>query len=69
MWMGARLPLLQESRKGGLGWQAPKPAPKGSTPARSTETTSQRTAKHELSKAPEHTEIYQEVEFDPYPYV
>ena len=58
MWMGTRLPLLQRSGKAGLGWQTPKPAPKGSTPTRSTETTSQMTAKHELSKAPKHTEIY-----------
>ena len=36
------------------------PAPKGSTPARSAETTSQMTVKHELSKTPEHTEIYAE---------
>ena len=31
---------------------------KGSTITRSTETTSQMTAKHELSKAPKHTDIY-----------
>ena len=58
MWMGTKLSLLQRSGKGGLGWQAPKPTPKGSTLARSTETTSKMTSKLKLSKAPKHTEIY-----------
>ena len=58
MWMGNKLPLLQRSGKGGLGWQTPKPTPEGSTPTRSTETTSETSSKPELSKAPKHTEVY-----------
>ena len=58
MWIGTRLPLLQRSEKGELGWQAPNPTPKGSIPTRSTETTSEMTSKPKLSKALKHTEIY-----------
>ena len=32
MWMGTKLPLLQKSGKGGLGWQTPKATSEGSTP-------------------------------------
>ena len=34
MWMESKLPLLQKSGKGGLGWQTPKPTSEGSIPTR-----------------------------------
>ena len=58
MWMGTKLSLLQKLGKGGLGWQTTKPTPEGSTPARSTEMTSEMSPKPELSETLKHTEAY-----------
>ena len=57
MWMGTKLSLMQNSGKGGLGWQTPKPTSESSTQIRGAETPSKTSSKHELSEALKHTKM------------
>ena len=68
MWIGTKLSLLQKSGKGRLGWQTPKPtSTEGSTPARSTKTSSKTSSNPKLSEAPKHTEVCPGTQLDKYP--
>ena len=67
MWMGTRLLFLQRSGKGGLGWQTPKPTPKGFTPTRSTETTSKMTQNLNYQKPQSTKKSTQDVHLGKYP--
>ena len=56
--MGTKLSLLQESGKGGLGWQTPIPtSTEDTTPARNTKAPSKMPSNTELSEAPGPTEL------------